>query len=99
MDLGIGLIISNIGISFEAWIVIVLGLGLLASFFAKSVQLGLLAMFLGYGAVFLWFYETTNTAATSLNYILPLVLCLICLVLLSLSLFITHKQAQRGGIV
>lgn len=98
MDLGITTLVGGLGVSFEAWVCIGVGLGILV-FFAKSVQLGLMTEFIAFSAITFWFWNTTQTAATDLNYIIPLILMLIFLVLMALSLFFTHKQETRGGFV
>lgn len=99
MDVGVTLLTNGLGVGFEVVILLVVALGGLV-FFAKSVHLGLLFWFMAFGGVFMWFYQTSlNSSVTTLNYVLPLICMLITLVLISLSLFMTDKQAQIGGFV
>lgn len=86
------MVANNIGVSFETALLFVFLLGG-GIFYAKSFQIGIIMHFVGSGLLFMLFY------ALSLNWIAPLVIFFISLVILSFSLYATSKVSQAGGII
>ena len=83
---------NNIGVSLETAILLVFLMGGFI-FYAKSFQIGIIMHFVGSGLIFMLFY------ALSLNWVAPLVIFFISLVILSFSLYATSKVSQAGGFI
>ena len=87
------LIPSNVGVSLESIILLGANLGLLV-FYAKNFKLGVLMGFMINGITFLGFYQF------ELNWVLPLILIFMNLIIMSLTLYSVNKvDSGRGGFV
>lgn len=87
------LVPANVGVSFEVIVVLVVNLGLLV-FYAKDFKLGLLSGFLLNAVTFMAFYQFT------LNWVVPLVLMFMNLIVMALALYAVSKvDSTRGGFV
>ena len=87
MNIGIDLIVANLGMSFENIILFITSVGGII-FYAMDVRLGLLLHFIGTSLIFMWFYQA------GYNYTFAIVSMFIWLVLMCFSLY-TYKQ--RSG--
>ena len=90
LDIVIQKIMPNAGVSFEAFILIVITIGGFV-FYVKSPQIGLMMHTLMFGCAFMWFY------VKDFNWVLPLISFFMCIVLLALSIWATSKVSQLGG--
>ena len=92
MDYGIGLLSTNLSVSFE-WIVFIIGFFTCFIFFALSFQIGLIILFLGFASLFAWMYTL------QLNYLPFLIMTFISFVMMCLSLYISNKSTTRGAYI
>lgn len=92
MIAGIESISTNLAMSFENIILLVVMLGGLIPY-AKDFTLGLILHMFAAGLLFMWFYSA------ELNYVPALVLTLMFFVTMCLSLYATQKQVTYGGFV
>lgn len=86
------LVANNIGMSFENVITLITCLGCLV-FFAKDFKLGIMLLFIMNGGLFIWFYEA------GYNFVPPLVIFFLALVIMALSLYAVNKLTDRGAFV
>jgi hypothetical protein len=86
-------LISNLGVSFEVAITLILTLGCMI-FFAKDFKLGILMMLFTNAGLFMWFY-----AASMDNWGLPLGLVFMFIIILSFTLYAINKTGQRVGVI
>jgi len=89
----INLLVSNIGSTFEAVILILVSLACLIVA-GKDIRLGAIFFFLSTGLIFIWFkaFEITQ----GLNATLALYVFLGSIILLALTLLVTTKPQQGG---
>lgn len=93
LNLGVTRIVENLGVSFETAVCLVFFFGGLV-FFAKDFKLGLLMNLLIYAVLFLIFY------GTGLNFVVPITMFFLYLIVTSLSLYAIAKVGpSRGGVV
>lgn len=92
MNAGLITLATNLGISFEAIITLVMVFGGLI-FYAVDFKIGTIIMFFISGSVFMWFY------AAGYNYIYPLAIMLIMVVILAITLLFVNKTESKGGLV
>jgi hypothetical protein len=85
----IDLIVDNLGIGFENLVLVLTILGSLI-LFAKDLRLGATVMFMFFAIEFIIFY---NTGLETLGVLIAL---LVSLVVLTLSLYLTHSKASVG---
>lgn len=85
-------IATSLGATFEAIVTFVVMAGMLI-FFAVSFQRGLALSLLGSAGLLLWFY------AENLNYLLPMVIFFMVLVLMALSLYMEYKASKSVGLI
>lgn len=90
MNIGFTTIATNVGVSFE-WIVMIIFLCGGIIFAARDFKLALVMYFVGSAAIFMWFY------IAGLNYLVPLVVMFMSLVLMSFSLYAVMKTQQLPG--
>lgn len=90
MNVGIELIIDNIGMALEWIISLIFILGSFI-FMAKDFKLGMIVLFTTMGGVFVWFYQA------GLEYKVPLVVFFISLIILALTLYPVNATSQTGG--
>ena len=79
-------VVENLGISFENLLLLLVVVGGLV-FFAKDFRLGTIILFLFSGGLSLWFYNS------NMNYINPLVVTFICLVVLVFTLMSQNNNS------
>jgi hypothetical protein len=93
MNLGLGIISSNLGFALGDLIFLILIIGLII-FFALDFKIGMFVTFIFNALLFMWFYYL------SWDYKKPLIVSLISIVLLSLSIFFMDKsQKVTGGFI
>ncbi|MFW6122380.1 MAG: hypothetical protein ACOC80_15975 [Petrotogales bacterium] len=90
MGMGIDLIVSNTGMSFEVITIIVVYLGIFV-FYAKDFRLGTYIHAVGMMALLVWFYET------DMAWQLPLAVMIVHIIILSFTIFALAKQGQASG--
>lgn len=87
---GIDTVLSNIGMSFEWLVILILVLANLA-FFAKDFKLGMITLLGSMSGLFIWFYNS------GYNYALPLVIVFMSIIILAISLFAVQDTSTTGG--
>lgn len=90
--IGMDKVFANIGVSFEWTIVLIFLIGSMI-FFAVDFKKGIVVSFLGSGGLFLWFYHS------GYNYIPPVTLFFLYLIIMSLSLYTVEKTVSSGGLI
>ncbi len=91
-NLGIETALANMNISFETMLLVIFLFGGLI-FFARNFIIGVMMYFFGSGAIFIWFHTA------GLNFIPFLTIFFISLVVLTLTLYATSRQAIEGGVI
>lgn len=81
---------TNVGVSKE-WIFLLIVMVGSIIFMAKDFKIGLLVLMVTTASLFVWFYEQ------NLNWVLPFVVFIACLVIMALSLFAVNKSSTTGG--
>ena len=89
---GINLIAENLGVAFELIITLITNLGLLV-FFTRDFKIGMVLMFILNGGLFMWFY------AAGYNYLAPVVLFFMALIIMALTLYPVSKKVGSGGVI
>ncbi len=92
MNLGLETMFTNIGVGFETVILIVFLFGSLI-FFARSFLIGIMLLFFGSAAIFMWFFTQ------GFNFVPILIIFFISLVMLTLSLYGMSRQSLEGGVI
>jgi len=82
---------SNIGSTFEIMIIFIAFFGGII-FFAKGFQVGITINFVMFAGIFMWFYQA------QLNWGIPLIIDMICLVVMALSFYPLSQASETGGI-
>ena len=82
--------IANVGMSGE-WIALIITILGALIFFAKDFKLGMIVLLTTSAGLFIWFYEQ------QWNYVLPLVIFFMSLVIMALSLYAVNKSSATGG--
>lgn len=90
MNIGIELLLDNVGMSFEWVIMLILILGSMI-FAAKDFKISLITLIVSMAGLFVWFYEK------GYNYSMPLVVFFMGIVVLALSLYAVSSSSQTGG--
>jgi hypothetical protein len=89
---GIEIITDNTGTSFEIWLLIIVMVGSVI-FMAKDFKLGVVIQLLLSGGLFMWFYQA------GYNWVLPLVLFFINLIILAFTLYAVSKSTEQGTVI
>lgn len=92
MNIGITNIASNVGLSFENLILLLVVLGSLI-FYARDFKIGILMTFLTTTLCFMGMYQL------NLNYTPSLVVVFMSLVIMSFSFYGTGRDSVAGGLV
>lgn len=87
---GIDTVLSNLGISFE-WLIMLIIILANLTFFAKDFKLGMITLLGAMSGLFIWFYNS------GYNYTLPLVVLFMSIIILALSLFAVQDTSTTGG--
>ena len=83
-------VVDNVGVSFE-WIILLIFIVANIIFFARDFKIGIITLMITMAGVFVWFYQANY------NWVLPLSVFFISLVILSLTLFAVNKSSATGG--
>lgn len=92
MNLGIDIILANLGTDIQWVVLLLLVVGSLV-FMAKSFQLGIMLLFLSLGVAFVALYETGN------NFGIVLTTFFMCFVIMTFTLYASSKKAEQGGFI
>jgi hypothetical protein len=92
MNIGIDLLLANLGFSIENIVLLVLAVGGII-FYARSIIIGIMFHMVAFFVLFIVLYET------HLYYINALIAGMIALVALALSLVLVAKSAQQTGVI
>jgi len=82
---------SMLGVAFEPILLLVTNIGILV-FAAKDVRIAFIVGMVMNAGLFWWFYEA------SLNYVVPLILIFIYLILMAFSIYAIRSTPTRGFI-
>ena len=93
----INLITSNLGVSFENILLLIVMLGCL-TFYAISFQTGAILSFLSSSVLFMAFYKMADYGF-SVDYTTAEVVMFGCLVILAVSLLISSKANNPSGVI
>jgi len=91
LNVGFEEIASNIGVSFELTVFLIVLLGNII-FYAKDFKIGTVLTFFTMGLLFMWFREA------GLNFLYPLTVFLINVIIMAFTLFSMSKVADRQTI-
>jgi len=84
-------IAENLGVSFSNGVILIAFLlGLI--WYAKGLKIGTLINMITFAGIFVWFYESSD----SLNWLLPLVLVIVNIIILAISLYGETKVSPSG---
>lgn len=83
---------TNAGSEFGIIIILIAFFGGLI-FYSKGFQVGTTVNMIIFAGIFIWFYESR------LNFVLPLIIFMMHLVILALSLYFISKTSVQGGFV
>ena len=91
MAWGLEQLVTNVGVSSKEGIIcfIVAVASIIPC--AKSFQIGMVLLMATMGAVFVWFYNF------NLNWVMPLIIFFMALIVMALSLMAVHKNSTTGG--
>lgn len=92
MNIGFINMVTNLGMSFESIIILILLFAGLV-FYASDFKLGLIMHMIAFACVFIWFYQI------DLNWAVPLTLFFMCLIALSFTLYAVSRTTQRGAFI
>lgn len=90
LNIGIQNILTNLAVSYEVLLTLVIGLGSLV-FFAVDFKLGIISLLVSNSLLFIYLYSN------NFIWIYPLVVLCMALVILAFTLFAVNRTSPTGG--